>query len=347
MEFSAQQIAEYLGGIVEGDPDTRVNNFSKIEDGKSGTLTFLANPKYEHYIYTTHASIVLVNNDFNPSQQISATLVKVPNAYMAIAQLLNMVEQTKVKKAGIDAGAFIATTATLGDNCYVGNFAYIGNNVSIGNNCQIYPYAYIGDNVKLGDNCIIYPHVSVYEGCMIGNNCIIHSGAVIGADGFGFAPEGEKYNKIPQLGNVILEDDIEIGANTTIDRAVMESTIIRKGTKIDNLVMIAHNVEVGENTVMAAQVGIAGSTKIGKHCMFGGQAGLAGHITVADNVNFGAQAGVMSDIKKQGSLLGSPAIEAKNFFRSSAVFNRLPEMYRTVGKLEREIEELKKLINKS
>ncbi|MCC8142939.1 MAG: UDP-3-O-(3-hydroxymyristoyl)glucosamine N-acyltransferase [Tannerellaceae bacterium] len=347
MEFSAQQIAEYLGGTVEGNPDTKVNNFSKIEDGKAGTLTFLANLKYEHYIYTTNASIVLVNNDFTPTQQIPTTLVKVPNAYMAIAQLLNMVEQTKVKKSGIDARAFTAATAIIGENCYVGNFAYIGENASIGNNCQIYPYAYIGDNVKLGDNCIIYSHVSIYEGCIIGNNCIIHSGAVIGADGFGFASEGKKYNKIPQLGNVILEDDIEIGANTTVDRAVMESTIIRKGTKIDNLVMIAHNVEVGENTVMAAQVGIAGSTKIGKHCKFGGQAGLAGHITIADNVNFGAQAGVISDIKEPVSLLGAPAIEAKNFFRSSAIFSRLPEMYRTMRKLQREIEELKKQLNKS
>lgn len=347
MEFSAIQIATFLNGTVEGNPDVKVSNFSKIEDGKPGTLTFLANAKYEHYIYQTKASIVLVNNDFAPAEQVPATMVRVENAYAALAMLLNLVEQHKQKKeAGIDSAAFIAKNATIGEGCYVGSFAYIGDNARLGKNCRIYPHAYIGDNVNIGDNCIVYPHVTVYEGCIIGNNCILHAGSVIGADGFGFAPEGETYKKIPQLGNVVIEDDVEIGANTTIDRAVMESTIIHKGAKLDNLIQIAHNVEVGENTVMAAQVGIAGSTKIGKHCMFGGQVGLAGHIKITDHVNFGAQSGVISDIKEPTTVLGSPAIHAKSFMRSSAIFNHLPDMYRTMGQLQQEIEKLKELINK-
>ncbi|RHJ93630.1 UDP-3-O-(3-hydroxymyristoyl)glucosamine N-acyltransferase [Parabacteroides bouchesdurhonensis] len=346
MEFSAQQIAGFLGGTIEGNPEVKVSNFSKIEEGKPGTLTFLANPKYEHHIYNTEASIVLVNNDFSPAEPIKATLVKVPNAYAALAMLLNMVEQSKKPKAGIDSSAFIATTATVGEGCYIGNFAYIGENVKLGKNCQVYPYAYIGDNVTIGDNSILYPHITIYHDCIIGSNCILHAGSVIGSDGFGFAPEGECYKKIPQLGNVIIEDNVEIGANTTIDRAVMDSTIIHSGVKLDNLVQIAHNVEVGDNTVMASQVGIAGSVKIGKHCMFGGQVGLAGHIHIADNVVFGAQAGVISDIKEATTVLGAPAINAKAFMRSSAIFNRLPEVYRTIGQLQREIEQLKKEINK-
>ena len=286
MEFSAQQIAGFLNGTIEGDPNVKVSNFSKIEEGKPGTLTFLANLKYAHHIYNTEASIVLVNNDFKPEQPIRATLVKVENAYAALAMLLNLVEQSKSKKKGVDSTAFIAASATVSDDCYVGNFAYIGEGVKMGKNCMVYPHAYIGDHVTVGDNCVFYPHATVYENCTIGNNCILHAGSVVGADGFGFAPEGETYKKIPQLGNVIIEDDVEIGANTTIDRAVMDSTIIHRGVKLDNLVQIAHNVEVGENTVMAAQVGIAGSVKVGKHCMFGGQVGLAGHIHVADHVVF-------------------------------------------------------------
>ncbi len=347
MEFSAQQIAAFLNGTVEGNPKVTVKSFSKIEEGKPGTLTFLANPKYEHYIYSTKASIVLVNNDFTPTEQIPATLIRVENAYAALAILLNMVEQHKQKQqTGIDSSAFIAPSASVGENCYIGHFAYVGKNTTIGKNCRIYPQAYIGDDVTIGDNCIIYPHVTIYDGCVIGNNNILHAGSVIGSDGFGFAPEGDLYKKIPQLGNVVLEDDVEIGANTTIDRAVMDSTIIHKGVKLDNLVQIAHNVEVGENTVMAAQVGVAGSTKIGKHCMFGGQVGLAGHIKITDHVNFGAQSGVISDIKEPTTVLGAPAIQAKAFMRSSAIFNRLPDMYRTMGQLQREIAELKKLINK-
>lgn len=346
MELSAQQIASFLNGTVEGNPDVKVSNFSKIEEGKPGTLTFLANPKYEHFIYITEASIVLVNNDFTPAEPLNATLIKVANAYSALAMLLNMVEQSKVKKAGVDATAFIAASATVSDDCYVGSFAYIGENVKMGKNCRIYPGAYIGDDVTVGDNSTIYPHVTIYEGCIIGSNCILHAGSVIGSDGFGFAPEGENYKKIPQLGNVVIEDDVEIGANTTIDRAVMDSTIIRRGVKLDNLVQIAHNVEVGENTVMAAQVGIAGSVKIGRHCMFGGQVGLSGHIHIADHVTFGAQSGVISDIKEPTTVLGAPAINAKAFMRSSVLFARLPDMYRTIGQLQREIEQLKKEINK-
>lgn len=346
MELSAQQIASFLGGTVEGDPEVKVNNFSKIEEGKPGTLTFLANPKYEHFIYGTKASIVLVNNDFTPSEPLKTTVIKVPNAYAALATLLNMVEQSKAKKAGVDSTAFIAASATIGNDCYVGNFAYIGENVKMGKNCRVYPYVYIGDNVIVGNNTTFYPHVTIYDDCVIGSNCILHAGAVIGSDGFGFAPIGENYKKIPQLGNVILEDDVEIGANTTIDRAVMDSTIIHRGVKLDNLVQIGHNVEVGENTVMAAQVGIAGSVKIGSHCMFGGQAGLSGHLHITDHVNFGAQSGVISDIKEPTTVLGAPAINAKAFMRSSAVFSRLPEMYRTMGQLQRDIEQLKKEINK-
>ncbi|MCF2659205.1 UDP-3-O-(3-hydroxymyristoyl)glucosamine N-acyltransferase [Parabacteroides distasonis] len=346
MEFTAQQIAAFLRGIVEGDPEVKVSNFSKIEEGKPGTLTFLANPKYEHHIYHTEASIVLVNQDFTPTEPIHTTLIRVENAYTALAQLLNMVEQAKSKKSGVDSTAFIAPTASVGEDCYIGNMAYIGERVKLGNNCQVYPFAYIGDNVEIGDNTILYPHVTVYHDCRIGQHCILHAGSVIGADGFGFAPEGEQYKKIPQLGNVVIEDNVEIGANTTIDRAVMDSTIIRQGVKLDNLIQIAHNVEVGENTVMAAQVGIAGSVKVGKHCMFGGQVGLAGHIQIADDVTLGAQAGVISSVKEATTLLGAPAIQARNFMRSSAIFNRLPELYRTIGQLQREVETLKKEINK-
>ena len=346
MEFTAQQIAAFLRGTVEGDPEVKVSNFSKIEEGKPGTLTFLANPKYEHHIYHTEASIVLVNQDFTPTEPIHTTLIRVENAYTALAQLLNMVEQAKSKKSGVDSTAFIAPTASVGEDCYIGNMAYIGERVKLGNNCQVYPFAYIGDNVEIGDNTILYPHVTVYHDCRIGQHCILHAGSVIGADGFGFAPEGEQYKKIPQLGNVVSEDNVEIGANTTIDRAVMDSTIIRQGVKLDNLIQIAHNVEVGENTVMAAQVGIAGSVKVGKHCMFGGQVGLAGHIQIADDVTLGAQAGVISSVKEATTLLGAPAIQARNFMRSSAIFNRLPELYRTIGQLQREVETLKKEINK-
>jgi len=342
MEFSAQDIANVLNGVIDGNSDVKVNSFSKIEEGMSGTLSFLANPKYEHHIYETNASIVLVNKDFIPSKPVKATLIKVENAYSALAVLLNIVEQAKTKKAGVSSTAYIAKSAVIGEGSYVGEFAYIGENSKIGKDCKIYPYAYVGEHVIIGDNTTIYPHTTIYSDCTVGKNCIFHAGSVLGADGFGFAPEGDLYKKIPQLGNVIVGDDVEIGANTTIDRAVMGSTIIHNGVKLDNLVQIAHNVEIGENTVMAAQVGIAGSVKVGKHCMFGGQVGLAGHIKIADNVVFGAQSGVISDVKEGQKVLGAPAMDSKNFMRSSMLFAKLPEIYRTIGELQREVEQLKK-----
>ena len=341
MEFTAQQIADFLNGAIEGDPAVKVHDFSKIEEGQPGTLTFLANPKYEHYIYGTKASLVLVNNDFNPSAPVAATLIRVPNAYAALATLLNMVEQRNEPKKGIAASAFIAASASVGKDGYVGEFAYIGENTTIGEGCRIFPHAYIGDHVTIGDHTIVYPHVTIYDGCVVGKNCILHAGAVIGSDGFGFAPENGGYKKIPQLGNVVLEDEVEVGANTTIDRAVMNSTVIRKGVKLDNLVQIAHNVQVGENTVMAAQVGISGSTKVGSRCMIGGQVGLGGHIHIGDDTQIGAQSGIISHIEAHSRVMGSPAIPLKNFFRSGVIYRKLPEMYLELNRLKKEIEELK------
>lgn len=341
VSFTAEQIATVLKGTVEGDPSVKVNNFSPIEEGKPGTLTFLANPKYIHYIYTTKASIVLVNEDFKPEQPVQATLIRCANAYAALAVLMDMVEKAKPQKVGIEPMSYIADSASVGTDVYIGGFAYIADNAQVGNNVKIYPQSYIGDDVKIGDNTTIYPGVKIYSGCIIGRNCIIHAGAVIGSDGFGFAPENGVYKKIPQMGIVIIEDDVEIGANTTIDRAVMDATIIRKGVKLDNLIQIAHNVEVGENTVMAAQVGVSGSTKIGKHCMFGGQVGLGGHITIGDNANIGAQSGIISNIKPNAKILGAPAIPVKDFFKSSIIFPKLPEMYRQIAQLQKEIDALK------
>jgi UDP-3-O-[3-hydroxymyristoyl] glucosamine N-acyltransferase len=345
MEFTAQQIADFLNGSVEGDPTAKVNNFSKIEEGSSGSLTFLANPKYEHFIYKTKASIVLVNEDFMPTSEIKATLIRVPNAYASLAILMNMVEQSKTRKSGIDSSAFIAQDAVIGEDCYVGTLACIGEKTEIGKGCMIYPHAYIGDRVKIGENTTIYPHATLYDGCVVGKNCIIHAGAVIGADGFGFAPENGVYKKIPQLGNVILEDEVEIGANTTIDRAVMGSTLIHKGVKLDNLIQVAHNVEIGENTVMASQVGIAGSTKVGSNCMLGGQVGLGGHITIGDNTQIGAQSGIISHVGENAKIMGYLAIPIKDFMRSNILFKKLPEIYQSLNQLKKEVEELKR--NKS
>lgn len=349
MEFNAQQIAAFLQGNVEGNPEVKVNNFSKIEEGRPGTITFLANPKYAHFIYHTEASIALVNEDFTAEKDLPAslTLIKVPNAYAALAQLMDMVQNTQPPKRGIEQPVYISPSAQYPkDNIYLGAFVYLGENVVLGNQVAIYPNSYIGDNVRIGDNTIIYAGVKVYPGCTIGANCILHAGAVIGSDGFGFAKEGDVYKKIPQMGNVVIEDDVEIGANTTIDRAVMDSTIIRKGVKLDNLIQIAHNVEVNENTAMAAQVGISGSTKIGKNCVLGGQVGLGGHIKIGDNVSIGAQSGIISNIKEGRNILGSPAIEVKNFFRSSIVFPKLPDMYRQLNQLEKEVDKLKTTIGK-
>ena len=342
MEFTAQQIADLLKGTVVGDPTVKVRDFSRIEEGIQGTITFLANPKYEHFIYETKASIILVNEDFTPSSEIKPTLIKVPNAYTSLALLLNVAEQSKMKKSGIDSTAFISATASVGTDCYIGAFVYIGENTTIGKGCMIYPHACIGDNIKVGDNTIFYPHSVIYDGCVIGSNCIIHAGAVIGADGFGFAPENGEFTKIAQLGNVVIEDDVEIGANTTLDRAVIGSTTIHKGVKLDNLIQIGHNVEVGQNTVMAALTGISGSTKIGSNCMFGGQVGIGGHINIGDNTQVGAQSGIISNIKEGSQILGSPPLPVKNFIRSSLLFEKLPDIYKTINKLVKEVEELKK-----
>ncbi len=341
MEFTAKQISEFLGGRIEGDENAKVCTFCKIENGKPGAITFLANPKYAHYIYTTEASVVLVNEDLQLDQEVHATLIRVADAYASVSALLRLYESMKPKKKGIDKLSFIASSAQVGKDCYIGGFAYIGENVEIGERCLIYPHAYIGDGVKLGDDCIIYPNVSIYHGCRLGNRVTIHSGSVIGADGFGFAPEGDGYKKIPQLGIVIIEDDVEIGANTCVDRSTMEATIIHKGVKLDNLVQIAHNTEIGEHTVMSAQVGIAGSTKVGQWCMFGGQVGIAGHITIGNKVMLGAQSGVPGSLKDNQRLIGTPPMPETPFFKSMAIFRRLPDMYKEIDQLKKEIEELK------
>jgi len=343
MKFTAGQVAELINGKVEGNKDAVITNVSKIEEGKPETLTFLANPKYTHYLYTTEAEVVIINDSFVAEQDVKATLIRVPDAYKALALLLEMYEQSQPKKSGVEQPSYIDSSATLGDFAYVGAFAYIGENVKIGNNVQIYPQAFVGDNVIVGDNSIVYAGAKIYKHCRIGDNCIIHAGAVIGSDGFGFAPdENNEYKKIAQIGNVILEDNVEVGANCTLDRATMGSTIIRKGAKLDNLIQVAHNVDVGENTVLAAQAGIAGSSKIGKNCMFGGQVGIAGHISIADNTKIGAQAGVGGSIKKEGQvLMGSPVIDVKQFYKSSVIFRRLPELKKQLDQLQKEIDSLK------
>lgn len=344
MEFTAAEIAEFLKGEITGDPEIKVNTVAKIEEGHKGALSFLANPKYENYLYTTDSSIVLVNRSFVPSAPVKATLIRVDNAYESFASLLTLVEQSKPKKKGIHPTAVIESNAIVGTDAYIGAFVYIGENCVIGNNCRIYPHSYIGDNTRIGDDCIIYSGVKVYHECVIGNKCTIHAGSVIGSDGFGFAPQSEsEFMKIPQLGNVVLEDHVEIGANVAIDRATMGSTIIHKGVKLDNLIQIGHNVEVGENTVMAAQTGIAGSSKIGKNCMFAGQVGIAGHVKIADGIKIGAQSGVPGDIKKENSIVtGYPAIDHRDFLRSSVVYRKLPELKMKIDYLEQEIEFLKR-----
>lgn len=344
MEFTASAIAGFLKGEIEGNPEVKVNTIAKIEEGHEGALSFLANPKYEHYIYSTNSSIVLVNKSFVPTGVISATLIRVENAYESFASLLRLVDQARPRKKGIHPTAVIEPTAKVGSDVYIGPYTYVGENCQIGDGCSLYPNVYIGDNTKVGGKSIFYPGVKVYHECIIGEGCIIHAGSVIGSDGFGFAPQSEnEYMKIPQLGNVILEDNVEIGANVTIDRATMGSTIIRKGVKLDNLIQIGHNVEVGENTVMAAQTGIAGSTKIGKNCMFGGQVGIAGHIKIAAGTKIGAQAGILSEIREENTaIIGSPAIEIRQFMKSSVLFRRLPDMKTKLDSIEKEVEALKK-----
>ena len=346
MEFSAKQIAEYIQGVIEGDENATVHTFAKIEEGIPGAISFLSNPKYTHYIYDTQSSIVLVNKDFAPEKEVKATLIRVDNAYESLAKLLNLYEMSKPKKTDVDPLAYIAPTAKIGQNVYIAPFACVADGAEVGDNTVLHPHATVGTSAKVGSDCILYPHATVYHDCRVGNHCILHAGSVIGADGFGFAPSPEGYEKIPQIGIVILEDNVEVGANTCIDRATMGATIIRKGVKLDNLIQIAHNVEVGSHTVMASQVGIAGSTKVGEWCMFGGQTGLAGHIKIGNKVNLGAQSGVPGSIKDGQNLIGTPPMELKAYFKSSAVFRKLPDMYHELNSLKKEIEELKKQLNK-
>lgn len=340
MEFTAEQIANVIGGRVEGNKDAKVHTFAKIEEGTEGAISFLSNPKYTHYLYNTKSSIVIVNEDLELEKDVDATLIRVKNAYESIAKLLQIYEASKPKKTGIAPQAYIAPSAKLGNNCYVGPFAYVGEGAEIGDGCQIYPHAVIGDNVKVGTNCIFYPNTTIYQGCKIGNNVTIHAGSVIGADGFGFAPGADGYDKIPQIGIVVIEDNVEIGANTCVDRSTMGATVIHKGVKLDNLVQVAHNVEIGENTVMSAQVGIAGSTKVGSWCMFGGQVGLAGHITIGDKTFLGAQSGVPGSLKGGEELIGTPPMNPRAYFKSQAIFRRLPDMYKDLNDAKKKIEEL-------
>lgn len=341
MEFTAKQIADFIGGKVEGDNNATVNTFAKIEEGKHGAISFLSNPKYTQYIYKTESSIVLINNDLELDKPVKPTLIRVDNAYESVAKLLQLYESVKPKKTGIHPTAYISDSAKIAENVYIGAFACIGDGTVVGSGSQIYPHTVIGDNVTIGENCLFYPNVTIYESCRIGNNVTIHAGTVIGADGFGFAPNTEGYDKIPQIGIVTIEDNVEIGANTCIDRSTMGSTIIRKGVKLDNLIQVAHNVEIGENTVMSAQVGIAGSTKVGAWCMFGGQVGLAGHIHIGDKTFLGAQSGVPGNIKGNQTLIGTPPMEPKAYFKSQAIFRKLPELYKQINDLQKEIEELK------
>lgn len=342
MEFTAKQIAELIGGRIEGDENATVSSFSKIEEGAPGAISFLSNPKYTHFLYDTKSSVVLVNEDVRLERPVSATLIRVSNAYECVAKLLQFYESMKPKRSGVDPLAFVSPKAKVGENCYIGAFAVIEDNAVIGDGCQVYPHTYVGEGVAVGAGSVLYPHVVVYHGCKIGQRVILHAGCVIGADGFGFAPSAGGYDKIPQIGIVTIEDDVEIGANSCVDRSTMGSTFVRHGVKLDNLVQIAHNTDIGENTVMSAQVGIAGSTKVGKWCMFGGQAGVAGHVVVGDKTNVGAQCGVIGNLKGDQSLIGSPAMEPKQFFKSMAVLRRLPEIYKMVNEMEKEIQELKK-----
>lgn len=337
MKFTAEQIAHALNGKIEGDPNIEVSSLSKIEEGKKGTLTFLANPKYTQFIYQTNASIIIINEDFIPEKEINATLIRVKDAYTAFADLLEMYQQSKKKRSGISKRAYIAPSASVGDNVYIGEFVSIGESASIGNNTFLHPNSTIGENCKIGNNTTLYAGVKIYDECIIGNDCTVHAGAVIGADGFGFAPQQDKnYKKIPQIGNVIIEDSVDIGANTCIDRATIGSTIIRKGAIIDNLVQIAHNVEIGEKTAIAAQTGISGSTKFGKNCILAGQTGFAGHLNIADGTIITAQSGVGRNIKEENTIYeGSPAFKHKEFQKSYIHFRRLDNIVKRIDILEK------------
>jgi UDP-3-O-[3-hydroxymyristoyl] glucosamine N-acyltransferase len=338
MNFTAQQIADILEGDIVGNPNAEVSKLSKIEEGEKGSLTFLSNPKYNPFLYTTKASITIVNKSFVPEKEIETTLIKVEDSYAAFSKLLEFYNQVKNNKSGRENPHSISSSAIIGADEYIGAFVYIGENVVIGNNVKIYPSTYIGDNVTIGDNCTLFSGAKIYSETQIGNNCTIHAGVILGSDGFGFAPNSDgEYNKVPQTGNVIIEDYVEIGAATTIDRATLGSTIIRKGVKLDNQIQIAHNVEIGENTVIAAQCGIAGSSKIGKNCMLGGQVGVSGHITIGDNVKVGAQSGITKSIKENQVINGTPAFGFTDFHKSYVHFKNLPKMAKTLYKLEKDL----------
>ena len=332
-----------MGGTIEGNPEVKISDFAKIEEGRPGCISFLANMKYAHYLYETKSSVVLVNKDFQLEGKTEATLIRVDNAYETVAKLLTLAESMKPRKKGIDSLAFIDPTATVGKDCYIGPFVAIGPGAVIGDEVVLHPHVTIGEKATVGNHTEIYPNAVVYHDCHVGNNCILHAGCVIGADGFGFAPTAEGYEKIPQIGIVTIEDNVEIGANTCIDRSTMGSTYVRKGVKLDNLVQIAHNVEVGENTVISSQTGVAGSTKVGQWCMFGGQVGVAGHATIADRTQAGAQSGIPNSVKKPGTtIMGYPAIDYRNFWKSSAVFKTLPELDKQIFQMQKELDELKK-----
>ncbi len=336
MEFTASQIAGILEGVVVGNPEIAVHKLAKIEEGEKGSLTFLANPKYTPYIYSTEASITIVNKDFEPEQTLTTTLIKVEDAYKSFSKLLEYYNQVKNNKTGIETPVFISESATYGSEFYLGAFSYLGNNTKLGDNVKIYPNVYVGDNVSIGDDVIVFAGAKIYSESIIGNSCVIHSGAIIGADGFGFTPNNNgEYSKVPQTGNVILEDHVDVGAGTTIDRATLGSTILRRGVKLDNQIQIAHNVEIGENTAIAAQTGIAGSTKIGKNCMIGGQVGIVGHITIGDRVKIQAQSGITRNIKDDEVLQGSPALNYADYNKSYVHFKNLPKIVGKIDKLEK------------
>ncbi len=342
MEFSVTQISQLLNGKIEGNADANVYKLCKIEEGEQGGLSFLANPQYTPYIYDTNATAVIVNTDLVLEKPVKTTLIRVENAYQAFAKLLEMYDQIKRNKVGISEKSAIHESVKMGETCYVGEFAVIGENVRIGNNVKIYPQVYIGENTQIGENTMIYPGVKIYSDTVIGNNVIIHAGSVIGADGFGFAPSDSEYAKVSQIGNVVIEDRVEIGANTCIDRATLGSTIVRKGVKLDNLIQIAHNVVVGENTVMASQTGVSGSTKVGKNCMFGGQVGIAGHATIADGVKIAAQSGIPSNVKQENAVLfGSPAMDASDYRRVAIHFKNLDKIVKRLNALESQLNEKK------
>lgn len=341
MKFSAQQIAGLLGGTIEGNPEATVSNLSKIEEGRPGTISFLANPIYTPHLYETEASIVIVNKALVLEKPVkpTCTLIRVEDAYGSFATLLEMYNQVKNNKKGIEPPSFIAPSAKLGSDCYVGAFAYIGENVTLGNHVKIYPHVYVGDNAKVGDNTTLFAGVKIYSDCLIGKNCTIHSGTVVGSDGFGFAPNSDNnYKKVPQIGNVVIEDDVEVGSNTSIDRATLGSTIIRRGVKLDNLIQIAHNAEIGENTVIAGQTGVAGSTKVGRNCMIAAQVGIIGHIKIANGVKIAGQSGIGQSIEEEGKVVqGSPAFSAGDYQRSYVMFRNLPKLYKQVSELEKKI----------